>query len=219
MNHSNCENTWLHVNKKAEVDPGGYVQLEAKSGTRAPATRGYLNGLANAIYESDDCAEDAFVVFEMESETEAWGIGKVIERFILVTEDGDVEHLNMAAPGETLMEVVKYEPVSAGSSTFEKTSKIIITNPSTLRLVLSTEPGRKTCQCNAVDQRDCRHTAREAAPFPQAASARPTRTSARNTQDKHVLSSAAKLEIMCLIATIDMSANTNTITGEEVMGD
>ena len=62
-------------------------------------------------------------------------------------------------------------------------------------------------------------TAREAAPFPQAASARPTRTSARNTQDKHVLSSAAKMEIMCLIATIDMSANTNTITGEEVMGD
>jgi hypothetical protein len=39
------------------------------------------------------------------------------------------------------------------------------------------------------------------------------------TQDKHVLSSAAKLEIMCLIATIYMSANTNTITGEEVMGD
>ena len=111
-------------------------------------------------------------------------------------------------------------PVSAGSSTFEKkTSKIVFSNPSNLRLVLSTEPGRKTCKCNAVDQRDCRHTAREAAPFPQAASARPTRTSARNTQDKHVLSSAAKMEIMCLIATIDMSANTNTITGEEVMGD
>ena len=90
------------------------MQLEAKSGTRAPATRGYLNGLANAIYESDDCAEDAFVVFEMESETEAWGIGKVIERFILVTEDGDIEHLNMAAPGETLMEVVKYEPSVGG---------------------------------------------------------------------------------------------------------
>jgi hypothetical protein len=90
------------------LDPGGYVQLEAKSGTRAPATRGYLNGLANAIYESDDCAEDAFVVFEMESETEAWGIGKVIERFILVTEDGDIEHLNMAAPGETLMEGQKH---------------------------------------------------------------------------------------------------------------
>jgi hypothetical protein len=58
--------------------------------------------MANAIYESDDC----FVVVEMESETEAWGIGKAIERFIQVTEDGDVEHL--AAPGETLMEVVKY---------------------------------------------------------------------------------------------------------------
>ena len=37
--------------------------------------------------------------------------------------------------------------------------------------------------------------------------------------NKHALSSAAKMEIMCLIATIDMSANTNTITGEEVMGD
>jgi hypothetical protein len=39
--------------------------------------------------------------------------------------------------------------------------------------------------------------------------------------DKHVLSSAAKMEIMCLIATVDMCANTNTntITGEEVMGD
>ena len=37
--------------------------------------------------------------------------------------------------------------------------------------------------------------------------------------DKHVLFSAAKMEIVCLIATIDMSANTNTITGEEVMGD
>jgi hypothetical protein len=60
----------------------------------------------------------------MESETEAWGIGKAIERFIQVTEDGDVEHL--AAPGETLMEVVKYEPVSAGSSAFEKTSKILL---------------------------------------------------------------------------------------------
>jgi hypothetical protein len=55
--------------------------------------------MANAIYEPDDC----FVVVEMESETEAWGIGKAIERFIQVTEDGDVEHL--AAPDETPMEV------------------------------------------------------------------------------------------------------------------
>jgi hypothetical protein len=183
MDHKNCQNTWLHVNKKALVDPGGYVQLEAKSGARAPATRGYLNRMASDIYKSDDCGEDAFVVFEMESETEAWGIGKVIERFILVTEDGDIEHLNMAAPGETLMEVVKYEPVSAGANTFERTSKTIFINPSTLRLVLGTEPGRKTCMCNAVDQRSCKHTAREAAQFPQAASARPTRTSTRNIQD------------------------------------
>ena len=36
--------------------------------------------------------------------------------------------------------------------------------------------------CNAVDQRDFRHTGREAAQFPQAASARPTRTSTRNRQ-------------------------------------
>jgi hypothetical protein len=42
----------------------------------------------DAIYESDDCAEDALVVFEMESETEAWGIGKAIERPIQVTEGG-----------------------------------------------------------------------------------------------------------------------------------
>jgi hypothetical protein len=139
-----------------------------------------------------------------------WQDHRKIIIIIQVREDGDVEHLITAAPGETLMEVVKYEPVSAGPSTFEKTSKIVFINPSTLRHVLSTEPGRRTCKCNAVDQRDCRHTAREAGPlpFPQAASARPTRTSARNTQDKHVLSSAAKTEIMCLIATADTSANT-----------
>jgi hypothetical protein len=70
----------------------------------------------------------------------------------------------------------------------------------------------------------CMHsTAREAAPFPQAASAQPTRTSARNTRDKHVLSSAAEMQIMCLIATADTSANTIAVrrgpwTVEEAMG-
>ena len=75
--------------------------LNDKDGTRTVGTAYAItisiianSPIANAIYESDDC----FVVFEMESETEAWGIGKVIERFIQVTEDGDVEHLNMAAP-------------------------------------------------------------------------------------------------------------------------
>ncbi len=59
-------------------------------------------------------------------------------------EDGDVEHLNMAAPGETLMEVVKYEPVSAGSSTFEKhrKSSSLTHLPSGLSLVQS-QVGRR----------------------------------------------------------------------------
>jgi hypothetical protein len=160
-----------------------------------------------------------------QTETEAWGIGKVIERFIHVTEDGDVEHLNMASPGEALMEVVKqvYEPVSAGSITFEKTSKIIAINPSALRLVLSIYRARyrKTCKCNPVDQR--RHTQQERRPHShRLLSTAHSNKRRKYTQDRHVLSSAAKMEIMCLIATNhagDVSANTNAITGEEVTED
>ena len=87
--------------------------------------------MANAIYESDDC----FVVVEMESETEAWGIGKAIERFIQVTEDGDVEHL--AAPGETLMEVYSMNQLCPQVQVpLRKHRKSFFINPSTPGLSL-----------------------------------------------------------------------------------
>jgi hypothetical protein len=86
--------------------------------------------IANAIYESDDC----FVVVEMESETEAWGIGKAIERFIQVTEDGDVEHL--AAPGETLMEVYSLNQCLQVQVPLRTHRKSFFINPSTPGLSL-----------------------------------------------------------------------------------
>jgi hypothetical protein len=66
MDHTSCQNRWLQVNKAGKVDHGGYVQLYAQSGAKAPVTRGYLKKLAVEIYDSDACTENAFVVFEVE---------------------------------------------------------------------------------------------------------------------------------------------------------
>lgn len=208
MDHTSCQNRWLQVNKAGKVDHGGYVQLYAQSGAKAPVTRGYLKKLAVEIYDSDACTENAFVVFEVEGrETEAWGIGKVSDKCIRVTEDGDTDHMRIGNPGDILLEVEKFEPVAAGSSTFEWASKTELINAESLRFVLTTEPGQKRCRC--VDQIACAHTAREAAAFPLVVPpARLTRQAGRRiaSSEKRVLSAAAKTEIMGLIATIDVNA-------------
>ena len=71
-------------------------------------------------------------------ETEAWGIGKVSDKCIRVTEDGDTDHMRIGSPGDILLEVEKFEPVAAGSSTFEWASKTELINAESLRFVPGT---------------------------------------------------------------------------------
>jgi hypothetical protein len=114
--------------------------------------------------------------------------------------------MRIGNPGDILLEVEKFEPVAAGSSTFEWASKTELINAESLRFVLTTEPGQKRCRC--VDQIACAHTAREAAAFPLVVPARLTRQAGRRiaSSEKRVISAAAKTEIMGLIATIDVNA-------------
>ena len=139
MDHSKCENKKYQLTEKGAEDPGGYVDLvPKKAGPGRAVTRGYLTTIGRSI--ADDLGTGhqggVVVVVEMSAESEAWAICVTEGEVERVTES-DAQEYPCFEPGDVVIRLKKYEPISPGSSSFDLTSKTILADVGDLRAVLS----------------------------------------------------------------------------------
>ena len=140
MDHSQCKNTKYQLTKTGAADPGGLVQLEAKKGSVSRAiTRGYLATLGRSIASDLPPDQAQALVVDMEAESEAWAICVTIpgETEICHVTESDAHEYHNKEPGDEVLKLRKYEPISPGSSTFELTGKVFFVETMGLRAALS----------------------------------------------------------------------------------
>ena len=126
MDHSAYKNAKYQLTKTGAADPGGLVRLAPKKGGVSRAvTRGYLATLGRSIAGDLKPDTEAWVVVDMEAESEAWAICATIpgESEICHVTESDAHEYHNKEPGDEVLTVRKYGPISPGSATFELTDK------------------------------------------------------------------------------------------------